>query len=57
MRIDRDESGVEKVILHDNQADRYQLKNIAAEHPEVVERLRETELKQWLEKIKDPWLK
>jgi arylsulfatase A-like enzyme len=45
----------EKVILHDNIKDKYQLKNIAGESPEVVKELTE-KLNEWLRKTKDPWL-
>ena len=45
----------EKVILHDNVEDKYQLKNIAAERPEVVKELT-AKLNGWLRKTNDPWL-
>ncbi len=41
--------------LHDNVEDPYQLENIAADRPEVVEELRD-ELERWLLKNNDPWL-
>ncbi len=44
-------------VLHDNIADPYQLKNIAADHPALVKRLTDTELVPWLKKTNDPWLK
>jgi arylsulfatase A-like enzyme len=55
LRIDRDQGATETVTLHDNDADPYQLVDIAGEHPKVVETLRATELKGWLEKTNDPW--
>jgi hypothetical protein len=42
--------------LHDNVADPFQLENVAAENPGLVQDLRETELIPWLEKTGDPWL-
>jgi len=44
-----------RTVLHDNVKDPYQLKNIAAERPEVVEKLTATELEPWLKKTGDPW--
>jgi arylsulfatase A-like enzyme len=57
LRINRAADGTETVILHDRKADPYQFKNVAAEKPEVVKELREKELRPWLEKIGDPWIK
>ncbi len=45
----------EEIILHDNVADPYQLKNIAADHPGLVAELR-AEMDSWLKKNADPWL-
>ena len=42
-------------VLHDNREDPYQLKNVAAERPDVVAELTE-ELNRWLRKNNDPWL-
>lgn len=53
--IQRQKGKEDKYILHDNQNDPYQLKNIADENPAVVKQLT-AELNQWLEKTKDPWL-
>ena len=39
-----------------NLADPFLLQNIAAEHPEIFERLVVTEFVPWLEKNGDPWL-
>ena len=44
------------ISLWDNYADPYQMNNIAAEKPELVESLFEQELKPWLEKTNDPWI-
>jgi len=41
--------------LHDNVNDPYQLKNIAAEKPDVVMELTK-ELERWLKRNEDPWL-
>ncbi|HIF9289294.1 TPA: sulfatase family protein [Photobacterium damselae] len=43
------------VTLHDNQADPYQMKNIAADHQAIVEKLVQQELLPWLEHTGDPW--
>jgi hypothetical protein len=45
-----------RTVLHDNLEDPYQLKNIADEDPDLVERLILEELTPWLERTKDPWL-
>jgi len=54
--IQRQKGKEETYILHDNQADPYQIQNVANENPAVIKQLTD-ELNQWLEKIKDPWLK
>ena len=41
-------------ILHDNMEDPYQLANIAADNPALIEELR-AELSDWLERTRDPW--
>ena len=46
-----------ETVLHDNVADPYQLQNIAAEKPQVVKKLTETELLPWLKQTGDPWRK
>jgi hypothetical protein len=45
-----------EVILHDNQEDPFQLRNVAEERPEIVEELTQQELFPWLEETNDPWL-
>jgi len=45
-----------KVVLHDNQADPYQLSNVAHNKPEVVKQLTE-ELEHRLRQNDDPWLR
>lgn len=55
LRIEKQEDGTEQRYLHDNQADSWQLKNIAAERPKLVKQLIEEELQPWLSKTKDPW--
>jgi hypothetical protein len=49
-------AGIAFHVLHDNLADPYQLENIAAEYPELVQELLERELIPWLERTGDPWL-
>jgi len=44
------------IELYDNLADPYQLNNLSDERPEVVEELG-GELKYWLSKTNDPWIK
>jgi len=46
----------EQFHLHDNVADPYQLKNIAEDQPEVMDRLIRQELVPWLRQTADPWL-
>jgi arylsulfatase A-like enzyme len=48
--------GTEETFLHDNQEDPYQLRNIAAERPEVVAELT-AEMNRRLERTGDPWMK
>jgi len=55
LRIEKREDGTVQRYLHDNQADSWQLKNIAAERPKLVGQLIEKELQPWLSKTKDPW--
>ncbi|MCD6332665.1 MAG: sulfatase [Bacteroidales bacterium] len=43
--------------LWDRQNDPMELHNIAPEHPELVRELFDKELKYWLQKTQDPWLK
>ncbi len=43
-------------VLHDNEVDPYQMKNIAEQRPDLVEKLTNEELKPWLARTKDPWL-
>ncbi len=42
-------------VLHDNTEDPYQLRNIAAEKPDIVKALVKQELLPWLKKTGDPW--
>jgi len=42
-------------VLHDNVDDPYQLRNIAAEKPDIVKALVKQELLPWLKKTGDPW--
>lgn len=48
--------GGEELMLFDNRNDPYQLKNIAYTNPDIVKDLK-SELKIWLEKTGDPWIK
>ena len=55
--ITKAEGTGDQTVLHDNVADPYQLKNIAADRPDVVRKLTEAELIPWLKRTGDPWLK
>ena len=55
LRIQKQKDGTEQRFLYDNQADPWQLKNIATAKPNLMKQLIEKELKPWLEKTKDPW--
>jgi len=46
----------EEIILHNNLEDPYQLINVAEDEKNMVEELKK-ELKAWLQKTNDPWLK
>ncbi|NOR15486.1 MAG: sulfatase-like hydrolase/transferase, partial [Candidatus Aminicenantes bacterium] len=46
----------DEVVLHDNQIDPFQLKNIAESSPDIVSLLQRQELIPWLEQTNDPWL-
>jgi len=52
--VGRDADGREEVVLHDSETDPYQLRNVAAEHPELVGELR-AKLDDWLARTDDPW--
>ena len=54
--VQRQKGKEDTYILHDNQADPYQIQDVASENPAVVRELTD-KLNQWLEKTKDPWLK
>jgi arylsulfatase A-like enzyme len=47
--------GALRDVLYDNVMDPYQLRNVAAERPELVAALSD-ELQGWLEQTNDPWL-
>jgi hypothetical protein len=51
--VSRGDEG-ETLIVHDNQEDPYQMRNVAAERPALVKELTE-ELSRWLERTGDPW--
>jgi arylsulfatase A-like enzyme len=55
MVVTKEEGMAERIVLHDNVEDPYQLKNIATGRPAIVKRLREKELAAWLENTGDPW--
>ncbi|WP_019615261.1 sulfatase family protein [Psychromonas ossibalaenae] len=42
-------------VLHDNQVDPYQMKNIAEQNERLIKQLIEQELLPWLEHTGDPW--
>ena len=50
----REPGAAEQLILHDNRADPYQLRNAAADNPALVRELA-AELDGWLERTGDPW--
>jgi arylsulfatase A-like enzyme len=54
--IERYKGKKEKYILHDNERDPYQMHNIADDNPEIMREL-DQDLKEWLEKTNDPWLR
>ncbi|MHC4355609.1 MAG: sulfatase-like hydrolase/transferase, partial [Planctomycetota bacterium] len=56
LMVDKTPGKPVKHVLHDNANDPYQLKNIADARPEVVEKLT-AELRSWLRRNNDPWLK
>ena len=43
--------------LYDLKADPYEMKNIAADNPDIVDQMISSELKPWLEHTNDPWIK
>lgn len=53
--IDRATNRPAKTILFDNTADPFQLKNVAAEHPDLVSKLTREELLPALKRVGDPW--
>jgi arylsulfatase A-like enzyme len=53
--VQRGEGGDVTVLLYDNEKDRYQRTNVAAERPEIVADL-VREMEAWLRKTNDPWL-
>jgi arylsulfatase A-like enzyme len=54
--ISRRDGNSDELLLSDNIADPYQLKNIAADEPNIVKQLTRDELEPWLRKTNDPWL-
>jgi arylsulfatase A-like enzyme len=54
--VDRQAGAQETVLLRDRAQDPYQMKDYAAERPELVEQLRREHLEPLLEKLGDPWL-
>ena len=48
-------NGFDKVVLYDNQADPYQLKDLAKSHPQLVKQLIDEHLNPWLKRTGDPW--
>ena len=55
LMIDKRQDKPARYVLHDNVEDPFQLKNLAGERPEVVERLVREELIPWLRRSTDPW--
>jgi arylsulfatase A-like enzyme len=54
--VDRMPGKDAQVLLYDNVADPYQLKNLAEDQPQVIDRLIREELDPWLRRTSDPWL-
>jgi arylsulfatase A-like enzyme len=54
--IDQGKDNKRKELLFDRLKDPYQMKNIAAERADLVGQLT-TQMKEWLVKYQDPWLK
>jgi N-acetylglucosamine-6-sulfatase len=54
--VSKKEGRLPEIVLHDNVADPFQLRNVAEEFPDVVEKLIAAELDPWLELTRDPWL-
>lgn len=52
--VERSRDGGEKEILHDNQADPYQMENVAGDEGDLVKELRE-EMEGWVRETGDPW--
>lgn len=46
----------ERITLHDRKTDPYQLRDIALDRPDLVERLTREELEPWLGRTGDPWM-
>ncbi len=55
LMIDKPYEGETKKFLWDRQADPYQMKNLADENPELVQKLYAEELLPWLERTGDTW--
>ena len=53
--VERSKDGGDREILHDNQADPYQMVNVADDQREVAERLC-VEMHGWLRETEDPWV-
>jgi arylsulfatase A-like enzyme len=56
LMIERSEGAPDRTLLHDNLLDPFQLRNVAGDHPEVVEKLIAEELLPWLRRTGDPWI-
>lgn len=54
--VSRRPNGKETIELYDNVADPYQMKDIAAEQPDLAQKLIGEELTPLLRKMNDPWL-
>ncbi|MGY8770265.1 MAG: sulfatase family protein [Pirellulales bacterium] len=57
LMIERQPGEEERLILHDNKLDPYQIKNLAEDRPGVVAQLISDELNPWLNRLRDPWFK
>lgn len=51
------QDGAMDKVLYNRKTDPYEMTNVAADHPDVVDTLIKTELIPWLKRTNDPWIK
>jgi predicted nucleotidyltransferase len=54
--MSRIEGETDQIELYDNRSDMYQLRNISDQRQDIIDDLY-AELKMWLKKTDDPWIK